>query len=88
LSAVSKTNEIDDPTAKVAEARLYFSDRMEMVGRAALAADEKLGIYILRAVTKGYSYEYLKAKLEIPCGREKYYELYRRFFWLLNKERQ
>jgi hypothetical protein len=88
LAAFSETNVVSDPTARIAEARLFYSDRMEMIGRAALAADEKLGIYILRAVTKGYSYEYLKTKLEIPCGREKYYELYRRFFWLLNKERQ
>ena len=44
--------------------------------------------YILKAVTEGWSYDILKARLEIPCCKDVYYELYRRFFWLLNKERK
>ena len=31
--------------------------------------------------------EELKAKKNIPCGKEMYYELYRKFFWLLDKRR-
>ena len=29
--------------------------------------------------------KYLKSKLDIPCGRDMYYDRYRRFFWLLIK---
>ena len=54
------------------------------------AKDTDLGLwdYILKAVTEGVSYDYLKARLDIPCCKDVYYELYRKFFWLLNKARQ
>jgi hypothetical protein len=87
LSVFSGTNAHGDPTAKCAEARQFYFDRMEIVDRAALATDPDLAGYILRAVTEGRSYDSLKAGWEIPCCRDVYYELYRRFFWLLNKAR-
>jgi hypothetical protein len=77
-----------DPTAKCAEARLFYFDRMSMIEQAAITADAVLSSYILKAVTEGVSYEHLKAGSEIPCCKDVYYTLYRRFFWLLNKERQ
>ena len=88
LVAISKTNTINDPTAKCAEAREFYYDRMNMVEQTAIAADPSLHLYVFKAVTEGYSFDYLKAKLEIPCCKDTYYDLYRRFFWLLNKERQ
>lgn len=77
-----------DPTLKIAEQRLFYAQRMETVSKIAKKTDKTLGDYIFKAVTEGYSYTYLKAKLDIPCGRDVYYELYRKFFWLLDKERQ
>ena len=62
-------------------------DKIHLIERVAMDADSFLGEYILRAVTEGLSYTYLKTKLEIPCGRDMYYDRYRRFFWLLNKVR-
>jgi len=88
LLIASKTNEITDPTAKCAEARLYYSDRMKMIESVAEETDYELSSYILMAVTEGISYDYLKARLKIPCCKDTYYELYRRFFWLLNKARK
>lgn len=82
------SNVHSDPTAKCAEARALYFDRMEMVEQTAIATDANLSSYILKAVTEGVSYDCLKARLEIPCCKDTYYELYRRFFWLLNKERQ
>ena len=58
-----------------------------MVERAAIDADKILASYILRAVTEDLSYTYLKSRLEIPCGKDMYYDRYRRFFWLLSKAR-
>lgn len=44
--------------------------------------------YIAKEVdANGISYDCLKARLDIPCCKDVYYDLYRRFFWLLNKER-
>lgn len=85
---IKTTSPETSPTEKLAEDMLYYSERMDMVERAAYEADATLAKYILRAVTKGYSYEYLKSKLEIPCCREVYYQLYRKFFWILNAARK
>lgn len=82
-----KHSDFGDPTARIAEEMAFYSCRMDTVKKAAFETDEVLGDYILKAVTEGLSYEAVKAKLEIPCGRETYYELYRRFFWLLDKAR-
>lgn len=67
--------------------REYYSDRMMMLERVAKEADKYLWHYILKAVTEGLSYTYLKTKLEIPCGKDMYYDRYRRFFWLLSELR-
>lgn len=67
--------------------RAYCLDKMEMLEQVAKDADQYLWEYILKAVTEGLSYTYLRTKLEIPCGRDMYYDRYRRFFWLLNKVR-
>jgi hypothetical protein len=59
-----------------------------MVDRAAFGADPELAGYILKGVTEGLSFDNLKAASGIPCCKDVYYESYRRFFWLLNKERR
>lgn len=79
---------IGDPTSKWAITKAYYSEKIDMVKKAAMAADEDLYIYILKAVTEDLSYNYLKTKLDMPCGKDMYYDRYRKFFWLLSKERQ
>lgn len=81
-------SDISDPTFEKAEARLYFSNRIEIVESAAFDADPVLSDYILRAVVGGYGYESLRTKYDIPCSRDCYYDLYRRFFWLLSHSRK
>lgn len=76
-----------DPTARCAQSRIFFADRMEMVEQAAIGADSDLYPYLLRGVTEGLSYDALKMKYDIPCCRDVYYAAYRRFFWLLSKRR-
>lgn len=76
-----------DPTGKVVEMRTVYLERMELVKRIAYEADRELGSYIFVAVTEGLSYTYLRTKLSIPCGRDMYYDRYRRFFWLLSMAR-
>jgi len=77
-----------DPTARCVESRLFFSVRMKMVEQAAVGAEPDLYTYILRAVTEGLSYETLKMQHGVPCCRDVYYDRYRRFFWLLDMERE
>lgn len=85
---ISKTNEISSSTERCAEERLFYSNRIDMVEKVARETDAGLGSYILRAVTEGISYDGLRMLLNMPCCKDTYYNLYRRFFWLLNIERR
>jgi len=76
-----------DSTANWAVKRAYYSERIDMVEKAAKEADYILYKYILKAVTEGLSFTYLKTILRMPCSRDIYYDRYRRFFWLLNQMR-
>ena len=76
-----------DPTATRATTRAYYANRMELLEQVAKDADKYLWHYILKAVTEGLSYTYLRTKLDIPCGKDMYYDRYRRFFWLLSEIR-
>lgn len=67
--------------------KIFFEDKIVLVEKIAKLTDQDIGIYIFKAVTEGYSYSYLKANFQIPCGKDMYYDRYRKFFWLLSKER-
>lgn len=88
MNAVVFTGSFGDPTAKCAEARAFYSERMELLEKVAIETDEKLGGYILKAVTQGISYDILRVREEVPCCKDTYYQLYRRFFWILNRARK
>ena len=87
LAAFIKSDIASDPTAKCVEAKSFYFERMGLLEKVAEETSPDLGCYILKAVTEGISYDHLKARFNIPCQKDSYYELYRRFFWLLNKVR-
>ena len=82
------TNTPSDLTARFAINKAYYWDRIKLIERTAMEADRYLHEYILLAVTEGLSYTYLKNKLKMPCGRDMYYDRYRKFFWLLSEGRK
>lgn len=82
----ARTNTPPDNVYRCVELRSAYLKRIELVEKTAIQADPSLASYILKAVTEGLSYNALKARLEIPCGRDTYYSCYRRFFWLLDRE--
>lgn len=84
----SKSTNIGNPVERVMDRRLYLSDRINLIETAALEAGSELNTYVLKAVTEGLSYDILKARFNIPCCRNVYYDIYRRFFWLLDKARK
>ena len=88
LALFAKPGQTSDPTARCAISRAYYAERMNMIEQAALDADADLYPYILRAVTEGLSYTALRMQVELPCCKDVYYDRYRRFFWLLSRERQ
>ena len=87
IERTSSSNLPSDLTAKYAMKRAQYGEKIKLIERIVKETDEYLYPYILKAVTEGLSYTYLKARLEIPCGRDMYYDRYRKFFWLLSEER-
>lgn len=80
--------EPSDPVFKTVEEREFYTNRIEMVKRAAKMADPDLWEYIVRGVTEGLSYDYLKTNLGIPASKDMYYDRYRKFFLILSKLRK
>lgn len=87
LERESSTNIPSDITAKYGIRRARYAEYIKLVEDTAKKADEELWYYILRAVTEGLSFPYLKTVMEIPCGKDMYYDRYRKFFWLLSETR-
>lgn len=87
IDRLPSSNVPSDLTAKYALKKAQYAERIKIIERAAKDADDFLHPYILRAVTEGLSYTHLKARLDIPCGRDMYYDRYRKFFWLLSELR-
>lgn len=82
------SNTPSDPTARYATLKAQYAEKIDMIEKAAKRADEELHNYILKAITEGLSYTHMKTKLDIPCGKDMYYDRYRRFFWILDQIRE
>lgn len=80
-------NLIEDPTGEKASKLADIKTNIALIRNTAKDTDESLAGYIFKAVTEERSYDNLKAFFDIPCSREMYYDRYRKFFWLLDKER-
>lgn len=78
---------VSDITARYAIKKAEMKTKIDLIENAAKATDEYLWPFILQAVTEGLSFTYLNTKLNIPCGRDAYYSLYRKFFYLLSESR-
>ena len=82
-----KASKATDILGSIMDERSLYLGRMKLIEKTAREADPYLASYIFKAVTEGLSFTYLQSRLEIPCGRDMYYDRYRRFFWLLDRAR-
>ena len=87
LDRTPSDNLPSDLTAKYAMQKAFYGERIALIEQTAKVSDEFLYPYLLKAVTEGLSYTNLKARYDIPCGRDMYYDRYRKFFWLLSEAR-
>lgn len=78
------TCKISNPTERCSEFREKYIFKMKAIERASASTDPILKDYILIGITGNLSYEKLKARTNIPCSKGVYYELYHRFFYMLN----
>ena len=88
LDRIPSDNIPSDITAKYAIQKVFYSERIKLIEKSAMETDPYLYPYLLKAVTEGLSYPYLKTKMNIPCGRDMYYDRYRKFFWILDNMRK
>jgi hypothetical protein len=85
---IGEATTLSDPVTFSLDELSRLSDKIKMLERIAKETDPVLGKFVLRGVTEGISYDILRMKTCVPCCKDVYYDLYRRFFWLLDKERQ
>ena len=69
----------------VAIRRMTLERNMQMVWDICKQADESIADYIFECVTTGRSFKYMEG---IPCGKDYFYERYRKFFKLLDGVRR
>ncbi len=77
-------HKFSDPTNRIAETRMFYTSRMDLIKSFCKMVDPVIGDYIFKGVTQGLGYEVLNP----PCGKELYYKLYRKFFWALHLSRE
>lgn len=81
------TNIVSDPTSNLSIRRVEIIKKCELIEEAALETDKTLYRYILKAVTnEGMTYNYLRTVMGMPCGKNVYYNMRRKFYWILSKK--
>lgn len=86
-SEISSSGNFSDPTNLLAAKRMQYEERIHLIESTADLADPEISKWILKGVTEGYTYEYLRHQLGLPAGRDMYYDRYRKFFWILDQKR-
>lgn len=72
---------------RIVIAREYYRNKMALIEKCAKLADEEISEFLLMGVTKDIPCSSLIAKYDMPCGKDKYYKAYRKFFWYLSNAR-
>ena len=83
--------ELSDNTAKAVELREQYNKNIAICNEAITKVYPEnyiIGNYILLAILEDKSYDKMRAKYDIPLGKDVWYELYRKFFWLLARARK
>lgn len=81
-------SDLSDPTARFGQMRADLWNAMEMISKTAAEASPDLSSFLLKAVTEEISFTQLQTLYGIPCGKDLYYEAYRKFFWLLSSKKK
>lgn len=85
--AIKGDNTIGRHVESVTEKICTLKTKIGLISHYTQEARFDISKWLLLGVTKGLSYPSLKSQYEIPCSPDLYYEAYRKFFWLLDKER-
>ena len=78
-----RSGRVSDATADIAIRREMLQKDLELIEQAAFEAGEELYSYIVSNVADGVPYEYLG----VPVGRRQFYEIRRKFFFILSSKK-
>ncbi|RDY30305.1 hypothetical protein [Lachnotalea glycerini] len=78
-----KGSSIGSQTEAKALRILKLRSENELIEQSAIEANPYIYQYIIKNVTQGISYDYMK----VPCGRRQFYESRRIFFKILSEKR-
>ena len=85
-SDMPKGTTIGNPTERLGIELSDLIGNIRLLEEVAKEAGEDLAPYILASVTQDYAtYNYLKS-LNMPCGRNAFYDRRQKFFWLLSEK--
>lgn len=79
---------VGNPTEKAMEKRSFYADRTDRLEQALrlVCPDLTAYRYLKEGVVQGLPFETLQARRGIaPFSRDAYYQMYRKFFWHLDK---
>lgn len=88
LSDKIQSNTLSDITAKKAIEAVRLRNDIELIETTTKEASKDLHRYILMNVTLEIPYNYLRYTINMPCGRNEFYEVRRKFFYLLDKNKK
>jgi len=89
ITDMPMSRNIGDATQQLAMRRTMLEQNCRLIEQTAIEVDPDIYQYILKAVTEeDVTFRYLKMIMEIPCGKDMYYDRRRKFYWLLDKRRK
>ena len=80
--------EFIDSTGDLVIRIMEYTNNIELIESVCRSIDIYLWKYLLEAVTKNKSWNYLKYVKDIPCSRNRFYTMYRKFFYELDKRKR
>ena len=84
IEASKATDEFSDPVGDTASYLADLDRNIKMVEKAAHEADSYLEPFLLECVTKGVSFDIMATRVDIFCGRNMFYDRYRKLFYVLD----
>ena len=79
---------VADSTSQIVMRINSLRNKIDLIERCALMADESIAKYIIRSACYEESYEYLNCMGNLYIGRSAFYEKRRYFFYLLDLEKK
>lgn len=84
----ARSTDISDPTFVLAERVYELNRNIQMVDEVVNSVGGYFSGWLHVAIVDERSYTYLSTVMQIPCCKDTYYDIYRRFFYELSKIRK